>query len=126
MGVWDFLTMPFDLPINPIFSYVGMAIIGAIAFILAYRITGEIGGSSGEMTIIHWVLRLVIFVILWALVCGIIYLVRFVRDYWVYVVIALCVLLFTLCGVFIYKHRNNRIRIKKDESDREKNEEKSS
>ena len=79
------LTDPLGLPIDAIWEYLILAVIGAIAFGIAWNISP--GGELGSL--IHWVVRLIAFVILWAIVYGIIALVQWIFANWV---VVLCIL----------------------------------
>lgn len=83
--LFGILTDPLGLPIDAIWEYLILAVIGAIAFLIAWNISpGEDFGS-----LIHWVVRLIAFVILWAIVYGIIALVQWIFANWVLI---LCIL----------------------------------
>ena len=79
------LTDPLGLPIDAIWEYLILAVIGAIAFGIAWNISP--GGELGSL--IHWVVRLIAFVILWAIVYGIIALVQWIFANWILI---LCIL----------------------------------
>ena len=79
------LSPTIGLPIDAIWEYLVLAVIGAIAFGIAWNISP--GGEFGSL--IHWVVRLIAFVILWAIVYGIIALVQWIFANWVLV---LCIL----------------------------------
>lgn len=102
-SLWNFLTMPFNLPISPMWSYIGMAIIGTVACVIAYRLAGAIGGSSTEKSIIHWCIRIIVFVTLWAIACSFIYLYRFIAKYWIPIVIIAIVLI--ICAIVLYTRK---------------------
>lgn len=83
--LFGILTDPLGLPIDAIWEYLILAVIGAIAFLIAWNISP--GGDFGSL--IHWVVRLIAFVILWAIVYGIIALVQWIFANWVLI---LCIL----------------------------------
>ena len=83
--LFDLLTDPFGLPIHPLWEYLILAVIGAIAFVIGWNISP--GGKLGSL--IHWGVRLIVFVVLWAIVYGIIALVQWIFANWVLV---LCIL----------------------------------
>lgn len=80
--VFDFLTNPLGLPINPLWEYLILLVIGAIAFQIAWNISP--GGAFGSF--IHWSTRLVVFVILWALAYGIIAICKWLFANWVLII----------------------------------------
>ena len=79
------LTDPLGLPINASVEYLILAVIGAIAFGIAWN--SSPGGEIGSL--IHWAVRLIAFVVLWVIVYGIIALVQCIFVNWVLI---LCVL----------------------------------
>ena len=83
--LFGILTDPLGLPIDAIWEYLILAVIGAIAFGIAWNISP--GGEFGSL--IHWVVGLIAFVILWAIVYGIIALVQWIFANWV---VVLCIL----------------------------------
>ncbi len=84
--LFDILTDPLGLPIHFLWEYLILAIIGAIAFKIAWDVSpGGFGGSA-----IHWIVRLIAFIILWAMVYGVIALVKWIFTNWV---IALCIVI---------------------------------
>ena len=82
--LFGILTDPLGLPIDAIWEYLILAVIGAIAFVIAWNASS--GGDFGSL--IHWVVRLIAFVILWAIVYGIIALVQWIFANWV---VVLCI-----------------------------------
>ena len=68
-------TDPLGLPINPIYEYVILAVIGLVAYGIAYSKVGDMyhgGLISGrtEGSFFHWLIRLILFVGLWLLAYG--------------------------------------------------------
>ena len=103
--LFDFLTSPLGLPISPIYEWLILFIIGEIAFRVAFRAVGELydadfisGRSIGS--IIHWSIRLVIFVAFWAVAYGVIAVAKFVianKD----AIILICVYALCMAPVII-------------------------
>ena len=83
--LFGILTDPLGLPIDAIWEYLILAIIGAIAFAIGWAVSD--GGMFGSIE--HWTARLIAFVILWAIVYGIIALVQWIFANWVLI---LCIL----------------------------------
>lgn len=115
--LFDRLTDPLGLPINPLWEYLILAVLFGIAYVAAYTFVGvlyrngdlhtRIGGSA-----MHWAVRLTIFVVLWALTYAVIWVVQTLSLYWI---IALSVagglaVLVTLARValFIYEKVVNK------------------
>ena len=88
--LFEILTDPLGLPINALWEYLILAIINAIAFKIAWDASpGGFGGSA-----IHWVVRLIAFVIIWAVTYGIIALAKWIFVNWI-------VALFIVAGFII-------------------------
>lgn len=66
--IFDLLVSPFGLPINPVQEYILLAIVGGIAFLLAYRLAGRFGMDSRERKVLHWTFRFIIFIALWVMI----------------------------------------------------------
>ncbi len=66
--LYNFLTMPIGLPINPLYSWLIMAVIGVMAFWIAYGAVGKLGLRGDAGSVAHWIIRFVVFVLLWGIV----------------------------------------------------------
>lgn len=80
-------TDPLGLPINALYEYIILAVIGAVAYGIAYSKVGDMyhgGLISGrtEGSFFHWLIRLILFVGLWLLAYGAIQGYFFVTDNW--------------------------------------------
>ena len=88
--IFEILTDPLGLPIEWYWEYLILAVIGAAAYAVAYRCVGDmysggmIDGSTGGY-FFHWLIRLILFVALWAVTYGIIAAVKWLTDNWVLV-----------------------------------------
>ena len=83
--IFEVLTDPLGLPISWGWEYLILTVIGAIAFVFAWNASP--GGKFGSL--IHWIVRLIAFVILWAIVYGFIALMQWIFANWI---ITLCIL----------------------------------
>lgn len=88
--IFEILTVPLGLPIEWYWEYLILAVIGAAAYAVAYRCVGDMysggmidGSTSGSF--FHWLIRLILFVALWAVTYGIIVAVKWLTDNWVLV-----------------------------------------
>ena len=82
--LFEILTDPLGLPINALWEYLIIAIINAVAFKIAWDASP--GGTFGSA--IHWGVRLIAFVIIWAITYGVIALAKWIFANWI---IALCI-----------------------------------
>ena len=79
--LFTLLTDPLGLPINALWEYVILAVIGEIAYRIAWEASpGGFGGST-----IHWVVRAISFVIMWAVTYLAITVVKWIFAHWVLV-----------------------------------------
>ena len=77
--VFELFTQPFGLPLEWYWELIILAFIGFIAFIFAYKLTGYLyntesieGKSIG--CFFHWLIRFIAFIVIWALIYGIIFI----------------------------------------------------
>ena len=85
--LFERVTDPLDVTINAIYEYIILAVIGAIAYGIAYSKVGDMyhgGLISGrtEGSFFHWLIRLILFVGLWLLAYGAIQGYFFVTANW--------------------------------------------
>ena len=88
--VFDLLVDPLGLPIDWFWEWIILVVVGLAAYIIAYRAVGGLysngwinGRTAGSA--LHWIIRLIVFVVIWAITRGIIWLVRFITAHWVIV-----------------------------------------
>lgn len=82
--LFELLTDPLSLPINPIWEYIILSIIGVIAFKIAWNESP--GGPLGSL--IHWTIRFVVFVSLWFVIDTIIVVGQWLIKNWFIAVFA--------------------------------------
>lgn len=80
-------TDPIGLPINAFYEYIILAVIGAVAYGIAYSKVGDMYHGSlisgrTEGSFFHWLIRLILFVGLWLLAYGAIQGYYFVTANW--------------------------------------------
>ena len=86
--IFDRLTDPLGLPIAPWKEWIIMLLIGAFAFGVAYRIvgamyrSGDISSRAGG-SLLHRLIRLVVFAVMWAVTYGVICIWQFFAGHWV-------------------------------------------
>ena len=97
--IFDFITSPFSLFENPFYDYIAIAVIGYIAYKIAYGIVGDIGLRREAGSIAHWIIRFLVFVFIWLLCCVAIKIITFIVNNWLVVIISMVLLL----TVFIMK-----------------------
>lgn len=75
--LFQYLTDSYALLENPVDNYIIMGIVGFIAFLVAYRIVGwfygeNLIGSSGAGSILHWIIRFIVFVAIYYVIATLI------------------------------------------------------
>ena len=98
-AVLNFITLPLSLPISPIWDYLICILLGEIAFRIAYSLAGQYGSTSGERTLLHWIIRILCYLLLWLVACFIILVVNFIKVHWMWVLIGFGVL--ALAGIVV-------------------------
>ncbi len=114
-SLFNFLTFPLGLPINAFYSYLIMAVVGLIAYGIAFFAVGKlynkeiIRGSFGG-SVCHWLIRFFAFVIIWASLYGLISLGKLIYQHWRIVLFASCSIVATiiLCKVIVHIVRKIR------------------
>ncbi len=64
--LFEYLTDSFSLFSDPINNYIAMAVVGAVAYTIAYNLVGKLYRSDmidgrGAGHFLHWIIRLVVF-----------------------------------------------------------------
>ena len=86
-AIFGFLTEPLGLSIAWYWEYMILAVIGIIAYTVAFATVGDMyradfisGKTSGSF--FHWMIRLFIFLVLWAFTYSVIWLGQLVVAHW--------------------------------------------
>ena len=108
--IFDKLTDPLRLPIAVWKEWLILLVLGELAYVIAFRVVGDMYNAGDVSTGIggsffHWMIRLIVFVAMWAITCGAIWAYRFCAAHWIAVVSTLGGLL--VCGVigFVVYHK---------------------
>ena len=86
-SLFNFLTYPLGLPIDTFYSYLIMLVIGEIAYSIAYSSVGNlytknIIQDSFNGSICHWLIRFPVYIIIWAVLYGLISLGKLIYRNW--------------------------------------------
>ncbi len=103
--LFDLFTSPLSLFENPIYNYIAMAIIGYIAFKIAFSIVGELGLRGEAGSIVHWIIRFFVFAFIWFICCVAIALITFIINNWIIITIS-AILLLIVYVLKIYANKN--------------------
>lgn len=127
--IFDLATDPLGLPIEWYQEWLILGVIGCVAYFIAYDKVGFLYHShmiSGRMSgsFLHWIIRTVCFIGLWAVTYGVIWIGKFVMDNKVLVGSVAGIILLIIIAVRILlwiQSRNGLLRIKEQvkESDSE-------
>lgn len=85
--IFDLIISPFSLFKDPLGNYLAMALIGAVSYVIAYRSVGELGLKGESASIMHWIIRIIVFVLIWLACCVAIKIVLFVGKNWLLILI---------------------------------------
>lgn len=107
--LFQYLTDSYALLENPVDNYIIMGVVGFIAFLVAYRIVGwfygeNLIGSSGAGSILHWIIRFIVFVAIYYVIATLIRSYKWIVGVPIYVWwIVLTLIIAIVVGVLIIK-----------------------
>lgn len=89
--IFDKLTDPLGLPIAVWKEWLILLVIGAIAYRVAFSIVGDMYDAGDISTgvggsFFHWLIRLIVFVAMWAITYGAIRVWQFCAAHWIVVI----------------------------------------
>ena len=96
------LTDPLGLPIEPLWEYVILLIVGEIVHEIAW--SASPGGTFGSL--IYWVTKLIAFVAIWAVLYAIIAVVQFAIAHWIWFAIGTAIIVATVIAFAIWNRKN--------------------
>lgn len=89
--IFELLTSPLGLPIPWYIEYIILIVVNTVAFELAFAAVGKLyydniihGKKTGS--ILHWIARILAFLVLWAVLYGLIAFVKLCIAHWIWVV----------------------------------------
>lgn len=104
--IFELLTSPLGLLIPWYIEYIILLVVNTVAFELAFAAVGKL--YSGEIihgrksgSILHWIIRFFAFIILWAILYGLISFIKLCIAHWVMVVSIVGALLAIILAIFI-------------------------
>ena len=95
---YSLLTDPLGLPIEPLWEYIILLLVGEIVHEIAFYVSP--GGTFGSL--IYWVTKLIAFAAIWAVLYAIIAIIKFIIAHWICFAIGGGVLLAVAVGIIIY------------------------
>lgn len=125
--IFDLATEPLGLPIEWYYEWIILLVIGEIAYHVAYDKVGALyhsGSISGRAagSFVHWIIRIVVFVAVWAVTYGVIWIGKFVMAHKIQVAIGICSIVAVVVAVKIFvwfKEQNELVKfsIKVEDND---------
>lgn len=116
--LFELFTDPLSLPINPMYEYIILAVIGVFAFKIAWEISpGGIFGSE-----IHWSVRFIAFVVLWTVADFAIMAVQWLINNWMLTLIIICSIIAIIVAICLTVMVIKRKKIRKENHDNDNNE----
>ncbi len=111
--IFVLLTDPLGLPIEWYKEWLILGIIGVVAYSLAYNNVGGLYRSniiSGSIqgSFLHWIIRTIYFIVLWAITYGIIQVGKTVIEHKVLAGIIAGIILLIIIAVYIWKWYRHR------------------
>ena len=117
--IYDLITDPLVLPIEWYYEWIILAVIGYIAYLIAYEKVGSMyrgdfisGRAAGSFC--HWIIRTIYFIVMWAIAYGVIWTGKFVMAHKIQVAIGICSIVTVVIAVKIFiwfKERNELVKV---------------
>ena len=98
------LTDPIGLPIEPLWEYIILLIVGEVVHEIAWNISP--GGTFGSL--IYWMTKLIAFVAIWAVLYAVIVVIKFIIAHWIWFAIGGGALVTATIGLLIYSKVSSR------------------
>ena len=114
---FELVTDPLGLPIEWYYEYFILWAINEIAFKVAFDEVGELyrGNISGKEagSFFHWLIRTIVFVVIWAVTYGVIWVGKLIWKHKLYVTIGISCIVAVVLGVKLLIWLRNRNRLVK-------------
>lgn len=117
--IFDLVTEPLGLPIEWYYEWIILAVIGYIAYLIAYEKVGSLyhgdfisGRAAGSFC--HWIIRTIYFIVMWAIAYGVIWIGKFVMAHKIQVAIGICSIVAVVIAVkklIWIKERNELVKV---------------
>lgn len=100
---YTLLTDPLGLPIEPLWEYVILLIVGEIVHEIAWSTSP--GGTFGSL--IYWATKLFAFVAIWAVLYAVIAAIQFVIAHWIWFAIGAAIIIAIVIAFATWNRKNN-------------------
>ena len=118
--IFDLATEPLGLPIEWYYEWFILAVIGYIAYLIAYEKVGSLyhgdfisGRAAGSF--FHWIIRTIYFIVMWDITYGVIWIGKFVISHKIEVGIGLGIAITLAIVVKLLIKNSERYKLKKVE-----------
>ncbi len=103
--LFELLISPLSISDNYYLNSILMALIGLIAFKVAFKVVGDLGFRGGIGSLFHWTIRILVVAFLWCFCCIVISAVKFIIAHVVLlsIISSGCILIYFVAQN-IYKH----------------------
>ncbi len=110
---FDELTGTLGLDINPFVEWLILFFIGVIAYSSSYKIVGDLYRLSiimdkCEGSLLHWITRIIVFVLLWAITNGIIKIGRLAVNHPIIALVIFALVVAVICIISFIVYRKKR------------------
>lgn len=117
--IFDLATEPLGLPIEWYYEWIILLVIGEVAYHVAYDKVGDLfhsGSISGRSagSLFHWIIRTAVFVVIWAITYGVIWIGKFVMAHKIQASIGICSIVAVVIAVKIFvwfKEQNELVKV---------------
>lgn len=104
--LYELFTSPLGLPIDLIWEYLIILVVGEITHEIAYWVSP---GGKTFGSVVYWVTKLLTFIAIWAVLYGIIVAFQFVAKYWIWFVsIGSGLVIMTLVVIWIVHYKKKK------------------
>ncbi len=113
--LFELLVDPLGLPINPVYEYLVMLVVGELAYQFAYEKTGVLSHreymNRGQKSILHWGIRLLFYFVMWTILRVGIWTYGFVIDNKCVSIISAICLIALITTIHIFKYIEDKKRL---------------
>lgn len=102
--LFELLISPLAISDNYYLNSIIMALIGLIAFKVAFKVVGDLGFRGGIGSLFHWTIRFLVVILLWSFCCIVIIAVKFVIAHVLLLIISIGFTVVYFLAQNIYKH----------------------
>ena len=106
--LFELLISPLTISNNYYLNSMTIGLIGIVAFKIAFKIVGNIGIRGEIGSLLHWIIRFLVFILLWVLCCLVVNIVKFVINH-----LFLLLTIFIVCFIFYKLISTYEVNLKK-------------